>query len=354
MFGRFIGNYSFSHLIYFFVSPNRENLEKEIISFLPKKDRHYFFSLAREAMYVALKDIKAKTTKKSIAIPGWGCPIVLAAVDAAGFNPVLVDIDPVSLKMNKKQVGEITDLAGVILIAENGIPYTNQEIKDYQKLNISVVHDYAIAWQNMNNYDVADYIVVSGGFSKPVSGLGFGALSTNNNIDVPVLKENNNSFVADSIKVFAHLLFQIPIMYKLLSRIVPKDHQAHYKGSLHKPSQRSLAIVWDSLLLRKKSKQKWLKLQKQIRDIFKIDSLHIPDNVMINKVLLDYDQQKNVTDIEVHTQYPYNLLDDLRASTLESGYPGITKIRENFRSITINQLAAENINNFLKQLQHSI
>lgn len=361
MYGRFLGHYNLKDIITY-ILPNRDPVS-EIKEYLLKK-KAYFFSLGREALYVALLHRRSFSKKRYVAIPGWGCPIVLATISRAGFKPLVLDISTESLHINVNELVELAnyyDIDSVMLVAENGIPYNSNEINIIKKNDISVIADYAIGWQNLNVAEehTSDFEMFSGGFSKPISGLGLGILTTDYDIQVPAkLPGRQASF--SLILMLIHIMLQKRWFYSLVKTYVPQDLQKEYDGKIHDYTKRSASVVVNSLIRRNKTREDWQKLQNRIRNVLQEKKSQAPlihrNDCLQTKIIFEHKLLKSCDkpSIEFHKQYPYNLLDDARCVKINSDYENIRRLRKDFISIAINDTVINNQNNFLESFNNSI
>ena len=362
MFGRFVGHYDFNDIISY-LKPDNE-LVSSIKKYLPDKNI-YFFNFCRDALFSALLHRLTLSDKKHIVIPSWGCPIITAVIHKAKFKPLLLDVDPRTLHMNIEEiiyVSNIYDIDSVVLVAENGVPYSKHEISKLKQHGITIISDYALSWQNFNknHAPVSDYEIFSGGFSKPVSGLGLGVLST--------LYEVNDRFtpmrkieIGKILLLISHLFLQNLFLYKLLSKIIPDDLQKNFGCELAEPSINSMAVILNSLKRIETIKDNWFILQDNIFNILlKFDSKSpslkynkfLQTKILIEKSILENWHGKH--EIEYHKQYQYDLLEDERTVKIDSDYEGQKLIKKNYFSLSINKSVIDHQQLFIENLQKGV
>ena len=361
MVGRFFGHYSVRDLLcYCFPSPEVEN---RIIERLPAKHCH-LFGMGREALYTALLHRKRKSQARHIIIPGWGCPIVLATIRTAGFIPLLLDISSHSLHFDVQEIITVAqqyDVDSVVLISENGIPYSSEEIELIQNAGIAVIADHAVAWQNVNPTQpcLSDYEIFSGGFSKPICGLGLRVLTSTKPIEIPE-RLGIHASPTDIIKMLAHLLLQNRSLYFFLQYLLPVELEKEFSGEMHEHSLRSTAVVSNSFDRYNRTAEKRKEMQDSIRKILlqkasEAPLVHHPKPLHTKVIFESALLKRSLTrSIEFHKQYKYDLLQDPRAKKINSNYENITSIREKYVSLTLNHVAVKLQDRFLRAFEQAL
>ena len=361
MFNRLVGNYNLIDFLSF-IFP-KQNAFEELTHYLPKKNVS-FFNMGRDALYYTLLHQKTSSNKRHVIIPSWGCPIILATVHKAGFIPLLLDISAKTLKLNIDNIIEINkqyDINCVILVAENGITYTKQELQLLKNAELTIIADYAIAWQNITEAtsSLSDFDIYSGGFSKPVSGLALGILTTNQTINVPKLKKEELP-ITEICKIFIHFVLQNRSLYRFFHSLIPKDIQTDFHISLHSPSKASASLVSNSLKRILQTKHLWFDIQKKIQLLLsekksQAPIINIPD-ILHTKIIFEKEllYSTKSSHIEYHNQYSYNLLSDQRGTKINSDYENTKYIQENFISFTINHTVIKHQNEFLTYFKHEL
>lgn len=359
MFSRLLGYYTIRD-VWAFLRPSPVSAV-DLAPFLPDR-LCQVFGAGREALFAALQHVaeRGRDRGRRVLVPAWGCPIVLATVHRAGLVPVLVDVRPESLHFDPDAVEQATarePTAAAILVAENGIPYSGEEVQRLRQGGMAFIADLAVAWPNVDAARAidADYEILSGGFSKPVSGLGLGVLATALNLPTPT-RLPPAARPGDVVRLLAHLVCQQPRWYGLLRGFVPAGLDAEYDGVLREASPRSLSVALNSLRRQWPLRPRMMELQAEIRALLQVRGSHCafvrrPD-VLHTKVLCEQRLFRSARGaIELHQQYAYDLLADPRAARLDSDYPGVRAIRTEYVSFTINAAALQCRGDFLRALQ---
>ena len=360
MFTKFVGHYSLKDIVAYLFHGN--NSLDFIRHHLPQKPI-YFYNSGRAALYDILLQRKQKSTKKHIIIPGYGCPIVLAVTHYAGFTPLVLDVSPHSLKMDVNEIIENSrkhDVDSVILIAENGILYEESELQQLKKEGLFLIADHCLSWQNLDriNTNLTDAEIFSGGFNKPISGLGFGAMTTNEEMEK--FHSKKSIYLLKLLKTMAFIVIQNPAIYPLFKSEMKKDPDSVFDGKIGLLSLNSAAIVKNSLIKSEQYKQHWLDLQSQLKSIFEkreISSLvvsfpnYLQGRVLFQKKIL---KAKNYYGIHYHQQYKYDILSDERTKTIESDYEGIQRLKSDYLAMSLNKNSIENKEKFIEAFQRDI
>lgn len=363
MFGRFVGHYEWADVV--FALSTQRGAADALCAAIRAPQRHVrLFSRGREALHTAMLEWKRVHGGGLVATPAWGCPIVIAAIEKAGHTPLLIDVSPQTLRVDARQILDQhikTPLVGALLVAENGAPWNDDAVAPLRDAGVPILLDYALAWGAALDADMpdADFHIFSGGFSKPISGLGLGVLVSRAPVDVPVCAPAPRTWTK-SILVFAHLLLQSPSLYGLLRPLVPKDLEAEYDSQSRAPADASCAVVLRSLERWRRRREAHQALLSEMRDMLSragCDSplIDAPDAPLV-KVLLE---ERAVTarrsrEIEYHRQYTYDLRRDSRVKLIDSDYEGVRAIRDRYVSIAINPSVIARRDKFLAALRRDL
>lgn len=360
-FNRIIGWYRLDDIITY-LYPSK-NIAEEIESLVPGK-KLYFFPSGREALYTYLLERRKRNGKGRspvyIAIPSWGCPILAATIFLAGYVPLLIDLSPDSPKLDidmLRYAASVYDIDSVVLVAENGLIYSRDEIESVQKLGLNVVNDLCLAWQNFSCFDTSQntHEIFSGGFSKPVSGVGFGLLRTEMIAGGLGRGLVRKASPVDVARIFAHVLLEQFSAHRILSESIKPLVDAQFIPNPASGSINSAAVVLESYRRRLRTRRLWLGIQQEIQKILRGKGFvfnQFVDGIVLNKILIHKELVKRECgQIEYHNQYRYDLLKDERCLTLDSSYENTYTVRKMYISLTLNYKVANNASRFIESLQ---
>jgi len=334
---------------------------EEITSFLP--DQPFLeFRGARHGLYYYLQELKNYTSFRNIICPGWCCSILPITIVAAGFRPIFLDISPETLHLDIHDVEKCAsqfDIAAIILVAENGITYTENDIDRIKNLNIKVVLDYALAWQyGVNNLPHrGDAEIYSAGFSKPVSSINYGILSSREpclkHRPYPSLRSSSN-IVRSSIYIIAHKILQKPELGKLTSIALPNDKQEKYTYDNSPPLPKARDLATNSLIYWKRNLDEYLRFIQDIYSVMlKCKVQTTQDQTFeypLSKVLVFPSRRPKNINLEFHKQYKA-YQENLELGVKFGNHHGIESIIDSGYSFSVGLKAFLNRDRFLNGLE---
>ncbi|CAM4078907.1 DegT/DnrJ/EryC1/StrS family aminotransferase [Pseudoalteromonas ostreae] len=122
-----------------------------------------------------------------VIIPASCCPIVLFAVQMAGFNVVLADVSLLSLSMEVEHIDAVMnqDVKAIVAVHGYGHYCEIDKIANYAKCHaLLLIEDACLAYGGQYKGkpigSFGDFSVVSFGYDKPIAANYGGALMTNN------------------------------------------------------------------------------------------------------------------------------------------------------------------------------
>lgn len=159
------------------------------------------------ALIAALKGA-GLTPGAKVVIPASCCPIVLFAVQLAGFNTVICDVelDTLSLSVNTVKAIDDGELAAIVAVHGYGCFYEYKNLIHYAKQNgILLIEDACLAYGEQTNNDqigsLGDISIISFGYDKPIQHGYGGALLFN---DASYKKSVENFLFSNQIACFEH------------------------------------------------------------------------------------------------------------------------------------------------------
>lgn len=364
MFGRFVGHYELADA---FVALSAGEAARQALcrQIGAAHGRLRLFARGRDALYAAMLDWKARRGSGMVAAPAWGCPIVTAVIAKAGHTPLLIDVAPHTLHMEVAQVcaaHAATPLIGAVLVAENGAGWDAAELAPLRVAGIPVLLDYALAWGAAlgSGLPEAEFCILSGGFSKPISGLGLGVLLSRDEVTAPPLAAAPST-LAKALLTLPHRLLQTPTLYRCLRPIVPADLESQYDGVCRAAAPASCAMALRSIERWRRGAADRLALLARVRGLLLAAGrasplLHCPSATAWSKALFEARglPGRRHGQIEYHHQYPYDLRSDPRVRLLDCDYEGVRAIRERHVSFAINASVIQRSDAFLAALQRDL
>ncbi|PCJ78472.1 MAG: hypothetical protein COA57_16155, partial [Flavobacteriales bacterium] len=200
--------------------------------------------------------------------------------------------------------------------------------------------------------------IFSGGFNKPISGLGFGAMTTNE--EMKKFHSKKSIHLLKLLKTMAFIVIQNPSIYPLFKSEMKKDPDSVFDGKIGLLSLNSAAMVKNSLIKSEQYKQHWHDLQHELKVILEEKGIASPvvaqpdylqGRVLFQKKIL---KQKNNYGIHYHQQYKYDILSDERTKTIESDYEGIQRLKSDYLAMSLNKNSIENKEKFIEAFQRDI
>ena len=353
-FNRLVGYYGFADLL------RLNRISEPVESIFPGK-AVLTFKGARHALFCYLDNLRGKVSGKYVICPGWSCSILPLVIHESGFVPLFVDIDPHTLQFRYNDIVDATarfEVAAVVLVAENGNYYSSSFVKSVAELDVKVILDYALAWQNgiENLPHNGDAEIYSAGYSKPVSGLYFGALVTKDAID---LRQSRSSFpLQANVLIGAHIALQYVDSAKWFRGLLPKDSQEDYQFDSAEASNRSVAMATCSSKYWKSNYLEYLEFQVSISAVLKKFGIDTHEQSvfagrLLSKIVIYPDHEPGGDQIEFHRQYMKPLWKQ-GLGVIYSRLDGVNSIIEKGYSFTHGRKAFVNRERFLKALCHEM
>ena len=142
----------------------------------------FYFNCGAVALAAALMAVirQLKINDAEVLLPAYACPELVSAVLFAGGTPVLVDLEPNSMRMDLDQLAnKLNDkTVAVVAVSLFGIPERMREIRTVLKhRNAYLIEDNAQRFPVVGETfeDESEIVILSFGRGKPVSLLGGGA-----------------------------------------------------------------------------------------------------------------------------------------------------------------------------------
>lgn len=165
----------------------KENLNKIISEiFNTKKENIYYFSSASEALEEILKILQQTNNIKRVYIPNFSCMELADAICRSNCDLKIYDIEN-DLKPSLNTIVEIgADCEGVLVLPSlfGKNVYSKSFLDTLSKLTIPIILDEAQSFPNISlklHINLKKYAtIISFGKSKPIAGIGGGALINNN------------------------------------------------------------------------------------------------------------------------------------------------------------------------------
>lgn len=345
MFGKFTGYYHFSSLkAYLF--PDGDTVSK-LSTLLPVGNVTGFFANGRDAIYHILMHHKALNggTLKAV-VPAWTCNILYSVLESAGSEIIPMDVDPESLKMSIDDIiNNSPDI--VLLVAENGAIYSDEEVSRLKNAGITVIGDYTLALRSLDliRDQPCDYFVFSGGFSKPVSSVGLGIMITDHPLKFPA-KWNNSISLKNIFLMIIHLMLQVGFIYKLVSGLLKEPMKEHFSPQDDMtPNLRNASVLLNELNLFHTRRSEWKELQS---DIYGIIGGGSPVELR-TKILLPQSCVIRSNSIHFHNQYVWTKTADPNGSL-----NGVSRINSEYISLALNGSCLDRKDEFLRELKKSL
>ena len=148
--------------------------------------------LTRSGSFALITAINASNAPKgsSVIMPASCCPIVLFAIQMAGYNVILADISLSSLSMEVSDIEEVFDDTVSVIVAVHGYGHYCKidEIVEFAKSNnVGLIEDACLAYggsyQGKALGCFGDFSIVSFGYDKPIDNLYGGAILMNKECD---------------------------------------------------------------------------------------------------------------------------------------------------------------------------
>jgi dTDP-4-amino-4,6-dideoxygalactose transaminase len=149
------------------------------------------------ALTLALQALREGSSRKEVVLPAYTCPSVAAAVIKAGLQPVLCDLSPGGLGVDRDQLASRlgSNTLAVIVVHLFGIPDNAVRLRDLTKsIGAVLIEDATQAYGNTTDHGerrslgtLGDIGVFSFGRGKPLSLLSGGAIVVNaEELDGPI------------------------------------------------------------------------------------------------------------------------------------------------------------------------
>jgi dTDP-4-amino-4,6-dideoxygalactose transaminase len=193
-----------------------------------------YYGSGAEALAAAIKAIinLRNIDAPEVILPAYSCPEVVSAIIYAQARPVLVDLEPDSLQMDRRKIKFKITSNTIAIIAINlfGIQVNINSIRNIIDNNkIIIIEDsaqYFPSSHNHNNWQ-GDIVILSFGRGKPVSLLGGGVILTKNiqlqktlkyEAGIPKVKKSG-SHIRLLVKLKLYNLFLSPYLFWLPSSL---------------------------------------------------------------------------------------------------------------------------------------
>jgi dTDP-4-amino-4,6-dideoxygalactose transaminase len=148
---------------------------------------HDFVHLTRSGTYAIIIALHAANLPEGskVIMPAICCPAVLSAIQMAGYNPIIADVNPHSLCMEVDNIKDVysPQCSAVIAIHSYGRPCDLPQITDFCKSNrLFLIEDACLGYGFVGQAGMlgsgGDIAVLSFGYDKPLNCGGGGALMT--------------------------------------------------------------------------------------------------------------------------------------------------------------------------------
>jgi dTDP-4-amino-4,6-dideoxygalactose transaminase len=109
----------------------------------------YLTSSGRVALAAILMALKQRSGRRQVIVPAYSCPTVVQSVLAAGLEPVLCDVDPGTLDLDREALGNLAGRATLAIVAVHLYGWA-QDVRDLLALRdaegIALIEDAAQAF----------------------------------------------------------------------------------------------------------------------------------------------------------------------------------------------------------------
>jgi perosamine synthetase len=172
---------------------DREKLRSSIQYWFDAKC--FLFSSGREGMLGLLRSLDFETGSE-IIVQGYTCVALPNAIHAAGYTPIFVDIDPATLNIHSGDLEKKITARTKAIICQHtfGIIADTQNLREIcDKHHIVLIEDLAHVLPDVSGPDSlginADYMMLSFGRDKAISGICGGAIVSRHDIVSDELEE---------------------------------------------------------------------------------------------------------------------------------------------------------------------
>lgn len=348
MYNRLVGHYSLSSLkSYLFPLKNPEQAFCDFLSI--NTAACSFHGNARNALYQLIQALYLNNSIKKVALPLWTCSILSQTLSKIkGVEVIYFDVNAKDLKISIDEV-IASDVDAIILIAENGMLYSKEDLQRLKNSGKTIIYDLCLALRNfkIEGLNLVDFIIFSGGFSKPISALELGVLVSNKNIEVNKSSSENKVSLNKIILLFAHIIFQNRLFYRLIHKMLPKNSSEEFTYQTSY-SKRSLSLFVHHLKNHHKNAKKWSVFYQKMDALLKVKQVEFDLKSMPTKVLVPDNKIASYDYIEFHQQFSW-----LNTVNLKK-YPKTRNIVENYQSISVNYTAVNNGDDFMEKLKKSL
>ena len=180
----------------------------------------FLFSSGREGLLALLRSLNYETSSE-ILIQGYTCVALPNAIHAAGYTPVFVDTNPQTLNADISHLeGKITSRTKAVICQHTfGIVADTERLKSIcNKHGLDLIEDCAHILPDVTGPKVigkhGDYLMLSFGRDKAVSGISGGAIiSKNDDVSQEIEEEEKRAKEVSIWSVVRLLLY--PTIYKV-------------------------------------------------------------------------------------------------------------------------------------------
>ena len=184
------------------------------------------------AVIASIRTHAGVVRRPEVILPAYGCPDLISAIVYAGANPVLVDLEQDSPRMDIHQLNRVITENTVAIIAVRflGIPEQMDSLRTIcEQRAITLIEDSAQGFplSEPGSFWKGDYNIVSFGRGKPLSLLSGGAVLTRNDsqtslLPTPSTKLSENHTLQTLKSYLRILLYNLtirPVFYGLITRL---------------------------------------------------------------------------------------------------------------------------------------
>lgn len=182
-------NYNFAYALKALFIPNNKKYNEKLIALLEKKydGKAIVTYKGREALYLAFSLLRNK--KKKIAINGFTCYAVYEAIEKAGYEALLIDIEKNGINFSPEVLEDILkkeEVAAVIIQNTLGYPCDIERIEEICRKNSVVLiedlaHSVGAVYQSGREAGtVGDMVILSFSQDKIIDAVSGGALIIRN------------------------------------------------------------------------------------------------------------------------------------------------------------------------------
>lgn len=148
-----------------------------------------FALLTSSGSFAIVTALNASNVAKgsSVIMPASCCPIVLFAIQMAGFNVVLADVSMNSLSMELSDIVAVFDSSVSVIVAVHGYGHyckIDDIVAFAKRRHLVVIEDACLAYggtyKNKPLGSYGDFSILSFGYDKPINNQYGGAVLTNN------------------------------------------------------------------------------------------------------------------------------------------------------------------------------